>query len=480
MKDQFKKLVAGLLLFSLTLGMFSVSAGAAVTADTDITTAAVSGQTSEAVVSSDSFVKSRSEAISQLDISSAKWKKVNGQWRLRSSSGKYKKGFVKYKGSYYFFDSNGNLKVGFFTTGGKKYFASRTTGAKGKGKILTGWRKIDGYYYYLNPASKPHKGAVMTGWQKIGGKWYYLNGKGIMQTGWRKLSGKWYYLSASGAMQTGWLKHGGNWYYLSSSGAMLTGTHKIGNATYQFDTNGKLVRKVTAAAQPAPASSRYAHVLDVSQWQGKIDFNKVKASGVSAVIIRCGYGKYKAGGSMNTDSYFYQNIKNAKAAGLAVGVYYFSYAYTRQQAINEANHCLRIIKGYGLNLPVYFDWEYDSMTKAKKFMGSKAFKKVNWRSNITDMTAAFCDTITKGGYRAGYYFNLQYLNNYYTPSKLTRYSTWYAIWGNNKPGANPWLHANKMSTPTKYDVWQFTSRGKIPGINGYVDCDLLLKPSIKK
>jgi GH25 family lysozyme M1 (1,4-beta-N-acetylmuramidase) len=221
-------------------------------------------------------------------------------------------------------------------------------------------------------------------------------------------------------------------------------------------------------------------VLDVSQWQGKIDFNKVKASGVSAVIIRCGYGKYKAGGSMNTDSYFYQNIKNAKAAGLAVGVYYFSYAYTRQQAINEANHCLRIIKGYGLNLPVYFDWEYDSMTKAKKFMGSKAFKKVNWRNNITDMTAAFCDTITRGGYRAGYYFNLQYLNNYYTPSKLTRYSTWYAIWGNNKPGANPWLHANKMSAPTQYDVWQFTSRGKVPGINGYVDCDLLLKPSIKK
>ena len=113
MKGQFKKLIAGLLLFSLTLGMFSVSAGAAVTADADMNTAAVSGQASEIVVSSDSFVKSRSEAIAQLDISSAKWKKVNGQWRLRSSSGKYKKGFVKYKGSYYFFDANGNLKVGF-------------------------------------------------------------------------------------------------------------------------------------------------------------------------------------------------------------------------------------------------------------------------------------------------------------------------------------------------------------------------------
>ena len=96
MKGQFKKLIAGLLLFSLTLGMFSVSAGAAVTADADMNTAAVSGQAAEIVVSSDSFVKSRSEAIAQLDISSAKWKKVNGQWRLRSSSGKYKKGFVKY------------------------------------------------------------------------------------------------------------------------------------------------------------------------------------------------------------------------------------------------------------------------------------------------------------------------------------------------------------------------------------------------
>jgi GH25 family lysozyme M1 (1,4-beta-N-acetylmuramidase) len=272
--------------------------------------------------------------------------------------------------------------------------------------MVTGWKQVSGKWYYFDGS-----GVMQTGWTKVGSTWYYFYSNGSMVTGWCEYNSKWYYFGNSGAMQTGWLKHGGNWYYLSSSGAMLTGTHKIGNATYQFDGNGKLVRTVTAAAQPAPASNRYAHVLDVSQWQGKIDFNKVKASGVSAVIIRCGYGKYKAGGSMNTDSYFYQNIKNTKAAGLAVGVYYFSYAYTRQQAINEANHCLRIIKGYGLNLPVYFDWEYDSMTKAKKFMGSKAFKKVNWRSNITDMTAAFCDTITKGGYRAGYYFNLQYLNN---------------------------------------------------------------------
>ena len=108
------------------------------------------------------------------------------------------------------------------------------------------------------------------------------------------------------------------------------------------------------------------------------------------------------------------------------------------------------------------------------------YTKVRSRDKITDMTAAFCGTITNGGRRAGYYFNLQYLNNYYNPAKLTQYSTWYAYWGSNKPGSNVWSHATTMAVPKQYNMWQFTSRGKIPGIKGNVDCDLLLSPSIKR
>ena len=463
MKGQFRKAAAVLLLLTLMLSSLSVTAGAAMITKAEGESAAVSTEAAEAVVDTDSFVKSRAESVSQLDISAAKWKNVGGNWRLKSH-GKYKTGFVKYKGSYYYFNSSGNLVVGFFKSGGKTYFASRTTGAKGKGKILTGLRKIDGYYYYLSPSKNPHKGAVMTGFQKINNRRYYFNSAGRMQTGWIQVSGSWYYGSTAS----------------SSLGVLLTGTHKIGTTTYQFDSNGRRIRTVSiASASSAPASSRYQHFLDISEHQRSIDFNKVKKAGIKGVIIRCGYGKFDKK-SNHTDKYFFNNIKKAKAAGLSVGIYWFSYAYNRQQAVNEANYCVNLIKTYKINLPVYFDWEYDSMTKAKRNMGSKAFKNTKWRKNITDMTAAFCNTVTQKGYRAGYYFNLHYLNTYYDTSKLKKYSTWYAFWGSNKPGSNIWNHANTMKTPTAYDLWQFTSRGKVNGISGYVDCDLLLKPSIKK
>ena len=107
--------------------------------------------------------------------------------------------------------------------------------------------------------------------------------------------------------------------------------------------------------------------IDVSHHQGEINWAKVKAAGIDFAIIRCGYGKFD--GKLHTDKYFYQNIKNAKAAGLKVGIYFFSYAYTKQMAVEEAKYVLNLLKGYKLNLPVYFDWEYDSMDKAK----AKAF-----------------------------------------------------------------------------------------------------------
>lgn len=459
MKIQFRKLAAGFLAFSLTLSTLGMTAGAAVTSDVMSGSAQMSGEATEAPVSGDTLIRTRSESAAQFDVSSLTWSKVGSNWRLKDSNGSYKKGFVKYNGEYYYFDANGNMKVGWFTIAGKRYFTSRTTGAKGKGILLTGLWKIDGHYYYLNPVSKPYKGAVTTGFQKIKGHLYYFNSSGRMVTGWFTVSGNKYYAVTSG----------------SAIGQLFTAPHTYGNAVYRFDSSGKYLGKTAA---PLPASSKYLHMLDLSQWQGSMDFNKIKASGVKAVIIRCGYGKFD--GKLHTDNYFYENIKKAKAAGLAVGVYFFSYAYNNQMAVDEAKYVLRLIKGYKMNLPVYFDWEYDSMTKAKKNMSRSAYKKTNWRTNITNMTAAFCNTITQNGYRAGYYFNLDYRNNYYDPSKLTRYSTWYAYWGTNKPGSNIWAHANTIKTPTSYDLWQFTSRGRIPGISGYVDCNLLLKPSIKR
>ena len=459
MKNQSaKRLISCFLFLSLAAGAFCLPAGAAVRTAPASPAVSVQGETVEAAVgNAATFMTDRTEAQTPVDAAGATWKKVGTNLRLQSSSGRYKTGFVKYNGKQYYFNASGNLKTGFFTTGGQTYYASVKKGAAGKGQILTGLVKIGSHHYYLNPASKPAAGAVAKGFQTIRGRRYYFNSAGHMVTGWFSVSGSTYYASCN---KKGHL------------GMLLTGVKKIGSKTYRLDSSGRLLGVVSGSG--SAASSKYLHMIDISVFQGDINFSKVKADGVGAIIIRAGYGKG------NIDSKFYQNIKGAKAAGIPVGIYWFSYAYTKQMAVNEAKYVLNAVKGYKLNLPIYFDWEYDSMDKARAAMGKKAFNKVKWRDRITEMTAAFCDTITKNGYRAGYYFNLAYLNSYYNPSRLTKYSTWYAYWGTNKPGSNVWKHADKMDTPVKYDLWQFTSRGKISGIKGNVDCDLLLHSSIKK
>lgn len=459
MKIRFRKLLAGLLLSSLVTGVLTVPAAAAVREDSLKADTAVSAAASAGVTEGEAFISERTEIDEVIDSSGLTWKKVGNNLRLRTSKGKYKKGFVKYKGKLYYFNSKGNLKVGFFTVNGKKYYASYKKGAKGKGQILTGIVKIGSYFYYLNPSSKPHAGAVTTGFQKISGHLYYFDAAGHMHTGWFKVGGVYYY---------GKVNKGGPY------GSLVTGVQQIGGKYYNFDSKGKYLGEVKDPNTSGTAG-KYKHVIDVSEHQGTINFNSVKASGVSAVIIRAGYG------SSTKDKKFDVNIKNAKAAGLPVGIYWFSYAYTKAQAVKEANYCMKVIKGYGINLPVYFDWEYDSMDYAKKKMGKKAFNKVNWRNRITEMTQAFCSTLTSGGYRAGYYFNLTYITNYYDASKLKGYSTWYAYWGKNKPNVNSvWAFANTMTVPTQYDLWQFTSKGNAPGIAGLLDCDLLLNNSILK
>ncbi|MDO5131557.1 MAG: GH25 family lysozyme [Eubacteriales bacterium] len=449
MKNQSRRLVAVFLLFALFAGVFSMPVEAAGASAAAEDAAGPAGGTS-------ALITSRTDSHLPVQMQSATWKKVDGHLRLRSSSGKYKTGFVKHNGRWYYFDSKGNLVTDFFTVNGKTYFGSLLKGEKGMGELLTGLVKIRRQYYYFNPKSSPYPGVMMTGFQTIRNNKYYFNKKGRLVTGWFTVGGFRYYGNPNKNSMP--------------FGALLTGTHKIGSKTYYFDSSGRLVGSSDGSSKKP--SALYSHMIDVSEHQGSIDFNRVKSSGIKAVMIRAGYG------NSNVDKHFYKNIKKAKAAGLPIGIYWFSYAHTKDQAINEAKFCLRVIKAYSINLPVYFDWEYDSMRVAREKMGKKKFNKVNWRSRITEMTSAFCKTITNNGRRAGYYFNLDYHTNYYNPSQLTKYSTWYAFYGKNKSASNIWAEADKMTTPSEYDMWQFSSRGHVSGISGYVDCDLLLHPGI--
>lgn len=190
--------------------------------------------------------------------------------------------------------------------------------------------------------------------------------------------------------------------------------------------------------------------IDVSYCQTRVDYNKVKNSGIDAVIIRAGFGKE----TYQKDSEFETHYKNAKKAGLAVGVYWYSYAYSVAEARQEAKVCLACIKGKTLELPVYYDLEESGQTR----LGMSA---------LTNIAIAFCDAIKSGGYRAGVYSNLNWLNNYLDYERLrNKYSIWLAQWS---------------SAPSKScDIWQNSDNGRISGISGNVDTDVIINKNIIK
>lgn len=184
------------------------------------------------------------------------------------------------------------------------------------------------------------------------------------------------------------------------------------------------------------------HGIDVSQWQGNIDFNKVKAAGVDFVIIRAGYGRNIS----QKDPYFEQNYSRAKAAGLNVGVYWYSYANSAVGAKTEAAVCLQAIKGKTFEYPIYFDLEERS-----QFNKGAAF--------CSSLVTAFCDAIEKAGYFAGLYISRSPLTQYITADVQKRYTLWVAEYG------------AKLNYNGSVGMWQNTSSWRVPGVNGNVDHD---------
>ena len=183
-----------------------------------------------------------------------------------------------------------------------------------------------------------------------------------------------------------------------------------------------------------------AKCIDVSQWQGNIDFAKVKASGINNVVIRAGYGKYIS----QKDPYFEKNYKNAKAAGMNVGVYWYSYAESIDEVLKEAETCLEVIKGKKFELPIYFDLE-----EQKQFAKGSAF--------CNGLVNNFCKTLERTGYFAGLYISRSPLQNYISSEVASRFALWIAEYN------------SKCNYSGEYGMWQYSSTGKVPGINGNVD-----------
>ena len=181
--------------------------------------------------------------------------------------------------------------------------------------------------------------------------------------------------------------------------------------------------------------------LDISKWNGNIDWKAVKKANIDFVIIRAGYG------TGYVDPYFKTNMKNAIKNNLMIGIYWFSYAHSYQGAKLEAEKCYKTIRKYkdNINLPVFWDFEYDSVNFANR-KGYHISKKL-----ASGMADTFCTTIKNKGFRAGIYTNIDYANNYFSKEVLNKYHTWIAQW------------TNTCTYKYHYIMWQCTDNFRING-----------------
>ncbi|MCI8327583.1 MAG: hypothetical protein HFI37_07385 [Lachnospiraceae bacterium] len=221
-----------------------------------------------------------------------------------------------------------------------------------------------------------------------------------------------------------------------SSGGTITGVG-AGSAKVYAKANG-ITKTITVKVK------KRLNGIDVSKWQGDIDFNAVKKAGIDVVMIRVfnGYSK---------DPYFESNYAKAKAAGLNIGVYYYTYAKSMEQARQDAMTVLGILNGRSLQYPVTIDMEDVSLLDGLS------------NTDRTDILWTFCNTIKQNSnYKYGLYANLNWLNNYFENHRLIGMPIWIARYRDPSLGHGYTGAGNVF-------MWQYTSQGTLPGINGYVD-----------
>jgi GH25 family lysozyme M1 (1,4-beta-N-acetylmuramidase) len=189
--------------------------------------------------------------------------------------------------------------------------------------------------------------------------------------------------------------------------------------------------------------------IDVSRYQRNVDYKKLKAAGVEFVIIQAGFGDIISYPNQK-DVMFESHYNAAKAAGLHVGAYWYSYATTPERAKREAQGFIQTIKGKQFDMPVYMDLEEKS-----QFTTGKA--------NCSAMVKAFCDALEDAGYWSGLYISRSYLQTYITNDVANRYSLWLAE------------YASKCNYSGTVDIWQYTSSARYNGYNGNLDGDICYK-----
>ena len=235
---------------------------------------------------------------------------------------------------------------------------------------------------------------------------------------------------------TGWQDiDGATYYYDPSTHQPVTGQQVIQGNVYTFAADGAL--------------NRTARGIDVSKFQGSIDWNAVKADGITFAIIRCGYRGYGSG-ALVEDSTYRANIQGAINAGLKVGVYFYSQAINEQEAVEEASMVLSLVGGYSLPLGVYYDTESVAGGRANAISAAER----------TACAVAFCETIRNSGYSAGVYSYASWFYNALNFANISKYNIWIA------------QYRDTLSFSYKYNIWQYTGSGSVKGISRPVDMNI--------
>ncbi len=192
--------------------------------------------------------------------------------------------------------------------------------------------------------------------------------------------------------------------------------------------------------------------VDVSAHQGSIDWAKAKADGVDFAIIRIGYRGYGAKGNMAEDNWFVRNIEAAKAAGVMVGIYFYSQALNTLEARAEAKYTLELLGDYELDLPIFMDYEFSPSSSGRFTSGT--ISKITATANVR----AFCEVIEEAGYEAGLYANLNFLNKTVDGNSLgEEYPIWVA------------QYYSTCNYKHDYTYWQYSSSGSVNGISTRAD-----------
>jgi uncharacterized repeat protein (TIGR02543 family) len=446
------------------------------------------------------------------------WQTVDGQVRYfdPAQGGACPQGwFVHSNGKKYYFwwGGAGIFATGLADIGGRTYYFNS------QGHLVSGWQTVDGQTRYFDPAqggAAPQgwfthsngkryyfwwggKGVFATGVAQIGSKCYYFNPQGHLTSGWQTYAGQVRYFDPAqgGAAPEGWFKHSnGETYYFwpGGGGTFATGLAAIGGGgdEYYFNAQGHLVRnasgiiygiwviKTDANGKATKWVSEVLRGIDVSEWQGKIDWGAVKASGVDFAIIRAGWTDWKnrtgegMGAYFHPDSRFVQNVREARAAGLAVGTYIYVYSRNIQEQEWGLANFEAYVRSNGLifDLPVFLDIEDDKYyLPSTNNLGGYGYRTTMLQHGLAQLRGY--------GYQPGFYTFLNWANTQFDAKGLydDGNSFWLARWYNNDSELDKYTTSWNGTYPS---LWQYRSTGKVSGISGNVDMNymypLFLKP----